>query len=202
MNHRVKNSQGVKQRSRIASAAARLIAENGVGDYTLAKRKAAQGLGLPDNTPLPENAEVASELITYQSLFQAEEQAIRITHLRQKSRDLMSILQRFRPYLTGAVLDGTAGRYADIDIQLYTDSVKEVEIFLLNRRITYEHDVPRSGRAEAVLSIHDDGVTVNLIIYPTREERVTTRTRDGSVRPRAHLDALDSLLGAAGAGRY
>ena len=79
---------------------------------------------------------------------------------------MMVIVQRFNPYLTGSVLDGTAVRYADIDIQLFTDSAKEVEIFLLNQHIDYEHSTPRSDRAEAVLSIQSGESVVNLIVYP------------------------------------
>lgn len=182
------------QRKRIASAAARLMAEEGINDYTLAKRKAAHALGLPDNTQLPENAEIEEELRIYQRLFQDEEQTTRITHLREKACEIMAIMQRFNPYLTGSVLDGTAGRYAEIDIQLFTDSAKDVEIFLLNQLIDYEHSTPRSERAEAVLTIHSKDAVANLIIYPYHDERVAFKTRDGRIRQRARLEAVKKLL--------
>ncbi|MFZ4537344.1 hypothetical protein [Propionivibrio sp.] len=183
-----------QQRTRIASAAARLIAEDGISDYALAKRKAAHSLGLPENTHLPENSEVDSELRIYQRLFQDEEQLVRITYLRQKAAEIMTIMQRFNPYLTGPVLDGTAGRYAEIDIQLFTDSAKDVEIFLLNQRIGFEHSTPRSERAEAVLTIHDEDAVANLIIYLPHEERINFKTRDGRTRQRARLDTVNKLL--------
>lgn len=184
----------LRTRLSIASAAARLMAEDGITDYTVAKRKAIQGLGLPENTRLPENTEVEAELRLYQRLFQDQEQIDRIDRLRHKASEIMRIMQDFNPYLAGSVLDGTAGRYADIDIQLFTDSAKDVEIFLLNRKIDFEHSVPRSDRAEAVLSLPDDEATTNLIVYPRKEERVTFKTRDGRVRPRMRLEALESLL--------
>ena len=181
------------QRTLIASTAARLIAENGIGDYALAKRKAAYHLGLPDGTPLPDNAEVEAELRIYQRLYQSDEHSHRIAFLRQRACQLM-LLQRFNPYLAGSVLDGTAGRFAEIDIQLFTDSAKDVEIFLLNQNLPFEHSEPRTDRAEAVLTLTDDTATANLIIYPTHEERVTPRTRDGRIRQRARLDAVMALL--------
>ena len=184
-------------RTRIASAAARLIAEQGISDYALAKRKAAHSLGLPDGTPLPENAEVDDELRIFQRLFQDEEQGQRIAHLRQKAAGLMQILQRFTPYLSGSVLDGSAGRYAEIDIQLFTDSAKDVEIFMLNQHLDFVHSVPRSDRAEAVLTLDDDDTVVNLIIYPAHQERVSFKTRDGKIRPHARLDAVLKLIDAA-----
>lgn len=184
-------------RARIASAAARLIAEHGLTDYAQAKRKAARSLGLPDSTPLPENAEVDSELRSYQRLFQNDEQSERIAHLRRKAVEMMAILQRFNAYLTGPVLDGSAGRYAEIDIQLFTDSAKDVEIFLLNQHLDFAHSVPRTDRAEAVLTIDDDDAVINLIVYPAHQERVSFKTRDGRIRPHARRDAVLKLIDAA-----
>jgi hypothetical protein len=184
----------LRQLKLIASTAARLIAEDGLTDYSAAKRKAAQSLGFADNARLPENSEIEAELRAYQRLFQDEEHTARIDRLRQIASEVMTLTQRFNPYLTGSVLDGTAGRYAEIDIQLFTDSAKDVEIFLLNQRIDYEHNTPRSDRAEAVLTIHSDDAVTNLIIYPPKEERVAFKTRDGRTRQRMRLDALNTLL--------
>ena len=190
-----KNRQQVeRQQHLIASAAARLMAEDGITDYVQAKRKAAQGLGLPENTRLPDNAEVEAELRSYQRLFQDEAQRQRIDHLRKVAREIMNVVQRFNPYLTGSVLDGTAGRHSEIDIQLFTDSAKDVEIFLLNQRIDYEHSTPRTDRAEAVLTLQGDDSVINLIVYPRNQERVVFKTRDGRIRQRLRLEAMDSLL--------
>ncbi len=178
----------------IASLAAKLMAEDGINDYTVAKRKAALSLGFPENVRLPENAAVESELRVYQRLFQESEQTERIAHLRQKAVDFMAIMHPFNPYLTGSVLDGTAGRYTEIDIQLFTDSAKDVEIFLLNRGIDFQHSTPRSERAEAVLTVLDDGTAINLIVYPPHDERVTLKTRDGRPRQRARIDSVRKLL--------
>ena len=128
MPHRHDTSNSTQQKTLIANTAARLIAESGISDYSLAKRKALHALGLPEGTHLPENAEVEAELRTYQRLFQGDEHAERIDQLRRKACEIMEVMQKFNPYLTGSVLDGTAGRYAEIDIQLFTDSAKDVEI--------------------------------------------------------------------------
>ncbi len=182
------------QRARIASVAARLMAEDGIRDIFMAKRKAALSLGLPEHSGLPEDAEVEKELRLYQRLYQDEEQSERIAYLRQKALDFMMIVQSFNPYLTGSVLDGTAGRYAEIDLQLFTDSAKDVEIFLLNQQIDYQHSTPRSERAEAVFTVHDDDTDINLVVYPANDERVTFKTRDGKTRSRARIAAVRKLL--------
>ena len=186
-----------RTRASICSAAARLIAEDGMTNYAQAKRKALRQLGLPDGTPLPTDGEIDDALREWQAVFQDEEQRQRIEHLRRKAIELMTILQEFRPYLTGSVLDGTAGRFAEIDLQLFADSAKEVEIFLLNRGIPYTHDTPRNDRAEAVLVVESDDAVANLVIYPPLDERISPKGRDGRPRERARIGVVQNLLSAS-----
>ena len=186
-----------QQRALVAAAAARLIAEDGVRDYALATRKAADSLGVMAGVALPDAAEVEAELRTYQRLFQADEHAERIDRLRRTALAMMTRVERFRPYLAGSVLDGSAGRFAEIDIQLFAESSKEVEIFLLNEKIDFDHSVPRAKRAEAVLSVQDEEALINLIVYPLDMERVSFKGRDGQPRERANLAALRKLVAAA-----
>ncbi len=185
-----------RQRAQIAAAAARLIAEDGVYDYALAARKAADILGVPEGAQLPENAEVEAELRLYQRLFLGDEQPGRIAKLRERALAMMEKLERFRPYLAGSVLDGSAGRFAEIDIQLFPESSKDVEIFLLNENIDYAHSEPRSKRAEAVITVESDEAVVNLVVYASHMERVSPKGRDGSPRERANLDAVRRLVAA------
>jgi hypothetical protein len=180
----------------VAHAAARLMAEDGITDYGHAKRKALRTLGLPDSHPLPPNSEVEAALISYLALYQADEQPARLRELRQEALRLMHFLAAFRPYLIGSVLDGTAGRNASIDIQLFADSAKDVEIFLLDHGIGYAHGQPRHDRAEAVFVIDTDSGSANLIVYPLADERVVYRSREGRVRERARTEAVELLLAA------
>lgn len=178
----------------IASAAARLMAEDGIGDYGQAKRKAAKGLGATNSEALPSNEEVEAELRAYQALFQDGEQTERLRELRQAALEAMEFLQDFRPYLTGAVLDGTAGRYAEIEIELFADSAKDVEIFLLSSNISYE---PADNRQqgpdapEARLRMEWDDATILLSIYPFQAER---RQRREPRQGRAKASAVAALL--------
>ena len=181
-------------RSAIAAAAARLMAEDGITDYHQAKKKAARQLGLPEHTAFPDNAEVEAELRAYRSLYVGEEHEALIAALRHTALDLLELLSGFNPYLTGSVLDGTAGEHSYIDILLFADSAKEVEIFLLNRGIDVEHVDPRNDKVEAVLQIETDTADTNLVILPPMLERVVMKTRDGRPRERIRADALRLLL--------
>ena len=187
----------------IAAVAARLMAEDGLDDVELAKRKAAHQLNLPEWIGLPSSQAVYDALRTHQAIFQDSEQRERIVSMRQEALYWMELLAVFHPYLTGSVLDGTAGRFSMIDILLYPDSDKDVEIFLLNQGIEYEHMRPRNDRTSAVLQVTrgDGDWATNLVIYPSHDERVVFRKHDGSVRERARIEAvrkrlkIDALLG-------
>lgn len=189
-----------QMRTRIAAAAARIMAEDGLEDFALAKRKAARQLGAEDTRSLPGNEEIEAELRAYQALYQGEEQRERIRYLRERALEAMRLLEPFRPYLAGPVLKGTAGRYSDIDLQLFTDDGKAVELFLLNRRIPYDVSDERrfagdQARAVTVLKLDWQGVRVNLAVYTLKEERGTLRTTLlGRPIERAGLQAVSQLV--------
>ena len=191
-HEKARQTSGV--RASIASVAARLMAEDGLTDYHQAKRKAARQLGLPDHTTYPDNAEVEAELRAYRSLYHDEEQIVRLRAMRQTALALLNMLEEFHPYLAGSVLDGTAGEHSHIDIQIFADSAKEVEIFLLNHGMVYEHIEPRNEKVEAVLLLETDTADANLVIYPPRLERVSLKTRDGRPRERIKAEGLRRLL--------
>jgi len=125
-------------RFQVAHKAAQMMAEEGISDYAFAKRKAAKFFGLIDGDALPSNDEINDAIKEHQVIFFDEEHDERLKALRLEGLSLMKRLSAFDPHLTGGVLDGTAGRYPTIHIQIYADSMKEVEFFLLNHNIAYE----------------------------------------------------------------
>lgn len=189
---RILNPHSPVLRSELVHAAARLIAEDGL-DYGFAKRKAVRQLGLPESFPLPGNAEVEEAVREYHTIYQEDEQVERLAWLRAAAVDLMHQLAPFSPWLTGSVLDGTAGRHARIDILLFPDSAKEVEIFLLDRGMRFHHGNPKSDRVEAVFIMDDEDRPANLIVMAPRDERVAMKSADGRTRARARVEAVEAL---------
>lgn len=187
-------------RARIAAAAARLMAEDGIDDFALAKRKAAKQLGAIDSQALPGNDEIEAELRAYLALYQAEEHPQRVAELRGIALDAMRALERFSPYLTGPVLKGIAGPYAEIELQLFPDSVKEVEIFLLDRNLPYATQEGRRyagdrAHAVSVLTLTWRGVPLRLSIFDARDERLALKTSQaGRVMDRAGIAEVGALL--------
>lgn len=190
-------------RARIAAAAARLMAEDGIDDFALAKRKSARQLGASDTRFLPANEEIEEELRAYQSLFQGEEQRRRIRELRSVALDAMKSFAPFNPYLAGAVLKGTAGRYADIDLQLFTDDHKAVELFLLNRSLPYSVTEQRrycgdEPRAAPVLRFEWRGHSLSVAIHAAKDERsVLKSSLSGRPMERLGINGVAALLAEA-----
>ncbi len=174
------------------------MAEDGITDYGAAKRKAARQLGAADGDALPSNEEVEIELRDYQAIFQDDEQHERLKQLRTEALEVMNLLADFHPCLTGAVLDGTAGRYAGIELDIFADSSKDVDMLLLSRGINYTVDeMRRQGpfAAETRVRLDWNGETVTLMIYPPTAERSRPRqTVPGRLPSRARAPAVAALL--------
>ena len=193
----IRSRTPLNARLEIANTAARLIAEDGITDYGMAKRKAAYQLGLPDDCGLPNNDEVGEALRAYQSLYPDEDQPEVLHELRATALDALRFLSSFSPYLVGAVLDGTAGKFSEIEIEVFAESAKDVELFLLNRNIDFEHArLPRGpGEGpEAIFELDWNEAPMRLTVYHALAERNRSRNRHGKVAPRAREAALAELL--------
>ncbi len=193
-------SEAEQLRAEIAAAAARMIAEDGA-DYGSAKRKAAKlvlGNQRVRGDILPDNAQIEAEVREYQLLFHGEAHDSRLRHLRQLAKELMEKFIEFQPYLTGAVLNGTAGAHSDIHLQLFAESPKEVAVFLLNAGIDYE--VSESAhfrypdRGVETLSFFWKKEAVHLSLYEHDDLRGAGRNARGKRIERADLAALDALI--------
>lgn len=194
------SSQQHQMRDWIAQAAARLIAEDGVQDYALAKRKAARQLGVPETHSLPSNSEVQQALRSHQALYQKDEQSLRLKCLRTEALSAMHLLERFNPYLTGSVLTGTATRFSDINLQLFTDVPKALELFLINRSIPYDTAEKRFRLNDELLSVptftlHGTICEIKLAVFSSTDMRKHVLDHsEGNSLERAKTKQLEILL--------
>ena len=160
-------------RFQVAHKAAQMMAEEGISDYAFAKRKAAKFFGLMDGDALPSNDEINEAIKEHQAIFFDEEHEARLKALRLEALSLMKKFIAFNPHLTGGVLEGTAGRYPTLHIQLYADSMKEVEFFLLNHNMQYEvrdrksrmKDPMQDKKIIPVLTLEGSMGPIELLIY-------------------------------------
>lgn len=196
--HAPKNHAGKRDlmREQLAHQAARLMAEGGITDHAFAKRKAARQLGASDTHHLPSNQEVDEALHSYRALYQRDSHPDILRLLREEALATMRLLAEFHPYLTGSVLNGTAGAQSDINLMLFSDDSKAVLLFLLKHNIPFEDGewrVSIAGRDESVPSYTltgASGIQTHLIVLPGNAQF------SGSRHPETHADiaALEALL--------
>ncbi|XZG70320.1 nucleotidyltransferase domain-containing protein [Chitinibacteraceae bacterium HSL-7] len=180
----------VQLRQQIAHRAARMIAEDHIDDFGLAKKKAAKQLGVTESRNLPSNEEIEAALADYRSIYMPDHHDC-VDELRRKALAVMDLLARFEPYLTGSVLTGVAGPHSDINLLVYSDDPKALELFLVNQQIEYEHIQPNPQARYAdhpTLEFWFDGSPVHVHLRPRLAERQNQHER---IR-RAQLAALMS----------
>lgn len=189
--HKDRSQRGAREH--IAQLAARLMAEDHIPDFALAKRKAARQLNLPDGKNLPTNQEVEIALRQYRDLYQPEHGEI-VAALRRKAVDAMLRFDAFKPYLVGSVLNGLAGPHSDINLIIYSDNPKSVELFCLNNDIAYRLDSRRSEEADYPTLTFDMGETlVRLSVRQSNDERTAGRNLPHAPE-RARLSQVQNLI--------
>ncbi len=188
-------------RAEVAARAARLIAEDGA-DYATAKRKAMRQVLGEDQAPpklLPDNAEIEEEVRKYQALFLGDSQPARLRALRVIALEVMQQLEQFRPYLTGAALNGTAGEHNDVHLQLFADSAKDVIMFMLDRDVHIDiSETPhfKGGRHDPVetVSFHWRKQQVHAELYEMNDLRGALKPRADGRPQRADINAVRAML--------
>ena len=185
--------------SQVSYLAARLIAEEGIVNVALAIQKAARQMGVTERASLPTELEVQSALKTQQALFQADSQPQECLSLRRTAVEAMRWLDRFSPRLVGSVLDGSANRFSQIELEMVLDDPKQFEVFLLNAGIPFEIHNCRSSPlhrerlqlASPLYELSIDGVAIFITLYPHHAAQFSRSIN----RPvRARLAEVEALL--------
>lgn len=195
-------------RSLVAQAAARLIYEEGINDYAHAKRKAIKSLGLATNAPLPTNHEIDHAIKMHHDMVVDENHPAWLHQLRVSALMTMRLFERFKPMLTGSVLDGIVGEHAVTEIHLFAESSKEVEIFMLNQQIPFEvqeksyrfSDKPSKDKSDKirrsipVITLETEYGLQKLSIFEVDGIRSAPRKSDSSAVDRINIKQLEQLL--------
>ena len=187
----------------IAATAARMVVEEGLG-FGPAKHRALKALGLPVRTALPSNEQVEAQVRDYIDIFCADTQPQQLQALRHHALTWMERLAEFRPHLGGAVWHGWATRLSDIDLALFCDDPKSVEIALINQGLRYEVQSQPGlhGQPVDVLSLHSfcpglgEDIGVHLRIYNAQDLRGALVLDAQGRSPRGDIAALKRILAA------
>ena len=172
------------ERAQIAHLAARFMVEDGIEDYALAKRKAARAVGAADARVLPDNSEVEAALTEYRAIYEGAVHPARLQRLRETALDTMRDLAAFNPYLVGAVLRGTAGKFAGVQLQLFTGRAKAVEPFLMMHQAQYDAGTLRlyAGGCERIAPSYRferEAIEIQVTVLDEDDIRATITTHPG-----------------------
>ena len=184
-----------QNRTRIAQAAARLIAEHGLTDWSLAKRKAARQLMLSDREALPDDGEIEAALAEHHALFGGDAHEAALRRQREEALRWMRRLEAFRPMLAGGVAAGWATEHSDIRVELTADDAKAVELALINAGVPYRLPPPRSADAPVDLHVDTPAGGLRLVVRTEAAQRQRPQ-RDAQGQPAIRLSvaALAALL--------
>jgi hypothetical protein len=195
-------AQSENLRRALAQEAARIMAEHGIRDFLLAKRKAAERLGVDERSAvLPKNVEIETALAEYQRLFGGESHVESLYAQRLAALHAMRYLREFEPRLVGSVLSGTATEHSDIQLHLFADYPESVAIKLLDEGIP--HDVTEKRvkmNAERILAypgvrFEIDEQAVEATVFPTDGIRqAPVSPVDGKPMRRANTFEVEALL--------
>ena len=189
-------------RRALAQEAARLMAEHGIRDFLVAKRKAAERLGVIDGVALlPKNSEIESALAEYQRLFRGASHLEALEAQRRAALAAMRYLREFAPRLVGSVLSGTATEYTEVQLHLFAERVESVTLKLLDGGIPHELTEKRLKlNAELVrpfpgVRFEVDDQPIEATVFPTDGIRQAPMSPvDGRPMRRADAGEVEALL--------
>lgn len=192
-------------RKQVAVCAAQLLAEGFVQDYHSAKLKAIKRLGLTEAFDLPSNEEVETELKRQQSLFgnaNCENSHDQLVYaMRLQALEAMKMFKDFSPRLTGPVLEGTSTRYSPIEVQVFSESPKEIVIKLLDFDVPFNTEDRRmkmskiDTRSVPVFSFGMGDYEVALVVLEPNDIRQSPLSPiTGAPMERASIKKLKKML--------
>jgi hypothetical protein len=150
------------------------MAESGIEDFGLAKRKAAERLGIRGAGALPTNAEIQSCLAERLRIFEPEDTQGRLENLRRVAAEVMLELEPFAPRLVGAVLAGTVTIASSVELHVFADA-PELVAAQLERSGAAVRDCQRRYRLDAETTVQRpgfcferDGEEIEVFVFPER----------------------------------
>lgn len=192
--------QGSGLHYEVAQEAARVICEEQVTDYRLAKQKAAERLGLGTRASLPDNATVQQAVLEYQRLFGGPEYTEHLTRLRRTAAQAMKWLADFQPRLVGGAVSGAINATNHIQLHAFHEKAETLDVFLQDRGIQFESGDRRyrytSGQEHEIplASFDADGIGIDIAIFPIEDLRhPPLNPNDGHAYKRLDLAAVEKL---------
>ena len=198
----MRNHSSDRARQVLAQEAARIIVEQGIQDYRVAKTKAAERLGMKDRGSLPGNAEIELAVSNHLQLFNRESHVDLLRMMRGAAIAAMEMLLPYSSRLVGPVLHGTAAETSPINLHVFADASEMVAFKLQEQDVHYRpferRLKSRRDRLEtfAAFRFMQDESPVEATIFPIDGVRQAPISPvDGKPMRRADKKAVLELLG-------
>jgi len=190
-----------RARQMLAQEAARIIVNQGIQDFRVAKYKAAERLGMQYSGSLPGNTEIERAVSEHLQLFGRDSHVNLLRALRQAALAAMDMLSSFAPRLVGPVLHGTAASNSPINLHLFADNSEAVAMALQQSSVQYRPFERRlkSRRDQtdtfAAFRFTTSDAPIEATVFPVDGVRQAPISPvDGKPMQRADLNAVLSLL--------
>jgi hypothetical protein len=198
---RNRTSESIRERQVVAQEAARIIVNQGVRDYRVAKQKAIERLGLNSRGALPGNAEIEAAVVDHLQIFGGDEHSNLLRLMRTAALSAMELLIEFSPRLVGPVLVGTADDNSAVNLHVFADSPEMVAMHIGDRGIhfrSYERRLKsRRGQIEmyAGFEFNHCNEMIQATVFPVDGIRQAPMSPiDGKPMKRVDSDAVQDLL--------
>ena len=190
-----------RARQMLAQEAARIIVEQGIQDFRVAKTKAAERLGLRDRGSLPGNSEIQQAVGDHLKLFRGDAHFNLLQALRRAALSAMEILSPFSPRLVGPVLNGTAADNSAVNLHVFSDTPELIAMKLDENCLSYRpyerRLKSRRDRAEtyAGYRFHHSESSIEATVFPVDGMRQAPISPvDGRPMKRADEAAVRRLI--------
>ncbi len=196
-----KVSNNDRARKMLAQEAARIIVEQGIQDFRVAKTKAAERLGLKERGSLPGNSEIQQAVGEHLQLFGRESHTDLLQSFRRVALSAMEILSPFSPRLVGPVLHGTAAANSAVNLHVFSDTPELIAMKLDENQLAYKpYERRLKSRRDCVETfagyrfLHSD-LAVEATVFPVDGMRQAPISPvDGRPMKRADAAAVQKLL--------
>lgn len=189
-----------RARQRLAEEAARIILEEGVRDYGLAKRKAADHLGMSGRREMPANTEIEAAVLERNRLFADAGNRREYRDRLRAAAVVMERLAGLEPRLVGPLVIGILEPQPLINLHGFAETVEEV-IFQLGDmgiqcRSGERHYRGGQGTRAPFLSFRGpEGLDIELTVFPADGIRQAPPSPiDGRPMRRLGLAAVQDLI--------
>jgi 3'-phosphoadenosine 5'-phosphosulfate sulfotransferase (PAPS reductase)/FAD synthetase len=147
--------------------------------------------------------EIDHALKEYSTLFASEKNKQHLEELRKIAIEAMGFLKDYSPYLTGRVMEGTAGLHTPITLHLFAETAEEIMFFMGDNNIPFQtheqHFIVKNKKEKIPLLVfYVDDIEVELLLFQDENRHIAPISNiTGKKMKRIAIKAVKKLVPCA-----